>query len=109
MARGGGDRHGAAERVADEVEGVEPEAVDERVGDVLEREAGAGRVALAEAGDVDGDDAAPARRQRAGDVPPDQPAGGDAVQEDERVALAVLLAAERPARLSACGSAHSRP
>ena len=35
MASGGGDRHGAAERVADEVEGVEPRTVDERVGSRL--------------------------------------------------------------------------
>ena len=69
---------------------------------------------LAEAGDVDGDDAAPPAGERAGDVAPDQPAGGDAVQQDERVALAVLLAAEsaavdRALGVSACGSARSRP
>ena len=101
MARGGGDRDGAAERVPDEVEALEPEAVDERVGDVLELEAGAGGVALAEAGDVDGDHAAPAGGQRAGDVAPDQPARGDAVQEDERVALARAPRGRAPRRASA--------
>ena len=71
------------------------EPVDERVGDVLELEAGARGVALAEAGDVDGDDAAAAGRERARDVAPDQAAGGDAVQQHERVAVAaVLLPAE---------------
>ena len=70
------------------------EAIRGFAGDVLELEARPGRVALPEAGDVDGDDPAARGRERPRDVPPDQAAGRDAVQQDERIAVAVLVAAQ---------------
>jgi hypothetical protein len=91
----GGGRYGdgAAERVPDEVERVRFEPLDERVGDALELEARAGGLGLAEAGHVDRDHPAPLR-QRLDHAAPDQPAGRDAVQQHERLSVAVLVAAE---------------
>jgi len=90
---GRGDRDGAAERVPDEVEALDADAFGESVGDPLEVEARTGGRGLAEAGDVDGDHAPPPR-QRLDHAAPDQPARRDAVQQHERLAVAVVVAAE---------------
>jgi len=90
---GRGDRDGAAERVPDEVEALEPEAGGEPVGDFVEVEPRPGRLGFAEAGDVDRDHA-PVVGEPLDHAPPDEAAGGDAVQQHERLAGAAVVAAE---------------
>jgi len=100
LMRGGGrDGDGAAERVADEVEALEAEPVDEPAGDLIELEPRAGGLGLAEAGHVDRD-YPPSLRQRGDDAVPDEPARRDAVQQHEWLAVAALVAAEQRAPLA---------
>ena len=106
---GEGDRHGPAERVADDLSVADPE-LSQGLGDeirlVFDRVAGGRLFRAAVAEQVDRDDAVIAIEQRDHLVPPVDRAG-EAVDEDDRAALS--LARVRPPRVrrpAASGSAR---